>query len=142
MTGVQTCALPISIEKVTQRRQLIKKKIFSFLVVVILVIGSALFYLQKKNYVNLSFYKKQSDVVYESCAKMMAQNICAIMGTSAQFSAEVKQIYLPQFGPLDADIYRRLLRAGPGMCEIIKQDCADDIQSETCKIGMALYSSQ
>ena len=129
-------------ENVTQRRKLIKKKIFSFFVVVILVIGLALFYLHKKNYVNLSFYKNQPDEVYESCAKMMTQNICAIMGTSAQFSSEVKQIYLPQFGPLDADIYRRLLRAGPGMCEIIKQSCAEDIQSETCKLGMALYSSQ
>ncbi len=55
---------------------------------------------------------------------MMNNNNCSIMGISPNFSPEVKQIDLPDYGPLDADLYRSLLRAGPGMCEVIKKIAA------------------
>ncbi len=62
------------------------------------------------------FMDEPADVVYKSCAEKMARNVCTIMNLEPNFSPEVKQIYLPDYGALDAETYRILLRAGPGMC--------------------------
>ncbi len=44
-----------------------------------------------------------ADVIYKSCAQKMARNVCTIMNLEPNFSPEVKQIYLPEYGALDAE---------------------------------------
>lgn len=78
-------------------------------------------------------------IVYKSCAQKMARNVCTIMNLEPNFSREVKQIYLPEYGALDADTYRILLRAGPGMCQVIRDSCRQNLKSDVCLLGLVLY---
>ncbi len=70
----------------------------------------------------------------------MKHNACVIMNTNANFSTEVKQIFIPEIGPIDANIYRDLLKSGMGMCQVIRESCEKDLKSPICQIGDTLYS--
>ena len=72
-----------------------------YLSVFIFILVSFLFYLHHKKYIDLlGFNKKPADMLFEKCNDKMANDLCAIMGTSPNFSPEVNQIYLPSYGTI------------------------------------------
>ena len=87
------------------------------------------------------YFIPKSKIIEKGCTDAMAHESCSVILFSVNFSSDVKQIYLPRYGPLDADIYRDLLGAGAGMCRLIKENCDRNLESEICQLGRALYTN-
>ncbi len=117
----------------------IKSSFFILIASALICLLGFIFYLQQKKYVDLLIWNEPSELVFKRCTEAMKNDLCTIMGANSSISDQVKEIYLPKYGPLDANIYRKLLRAGPGMCQLIKESCTEDIQSSVCKLGTSLY---
>lgn len=115
------------------------KRIYLLILLSIAFASATLLYLLGDE---ITFFKTKPTLIYENCGQMMAHNTCSIMLSSPNFSPSVKQIYLPKYGPLDADIYRNLLKSGAGMCKTIKESCLQDLESEICKLGIVLYADK
>ncbi len=97
-------------------------------------------FLVQQNYLDLKkIFPSSSYEIYMNCNDQMKHNVCAIMNTKAGFSDEVKQIYLPVVGPINADIYRQLLGSGLQMCQVVRDHCDQNLKSEICQIGQVLY---
>ena len=105
--------------------------------VAILTVG----WLIQSKYINLdTLFPTKSYTIFNDCNNKMKHNACVIMNTNANFSNEVQQIFIPEIGPIDANIYRDLLKSGMGMCQVIRDSCETDLKSAVCQIGNTLYS--
>ena len=106
----------------------------------VLLISVILIYLKKSGSLKAIFFRSKAEIVYDSCMFMMSRKSCAIMNNAVIIPSDVKQIYLPNYGSLSADVYRLLISRDIGMCEVIRDKCSEDISTEECKIGLTIYN--
>lgn len=119
------------------------KKVFFFISFIAISISLILLLSYMQGYVDFNkIFPTKSYTIFTNCNNHMKHNVCAIMTTNATLSKEIKQIYLPNIGPINADIYRDLLSSGFQMCQIIHESCETDLKSEVCQIGQVLYSKK
>ncbi len=71
----------------------------------------------------------------------MASRSCTLMNMPAVIHESIKEIYIPNYGPIDIKFYYRLRKLDTGMCDLIKIECSQSLTSETCHLGRALYNN-
>lgn len=104
----------------------------------VLILGGIIYGLT--NYSDIFVRTTASEKIYKSCLQSMKNKTCFIMlGPESELlgSADGK-ILIAGAGQVDAKIYRRI-RDNPQMCEDIKVNCEENLNSAICRLADSLY---
>ena len=113
-----------------------RKVLIAILFVLCLLIT---FFLNSVKIKNFNISRIQYENMFNNCDHQMRRQTCTLMQTKLPISSDVKQVYIPQFGPVSIELYKKIRIYDLDMCQKIKDSCIQNDSSDMCQLGKALY---